>query len=129
MISARSILRAACACPRAAQAVQALLLSLVTVGGSPKVHHCALLIPTLRLDEALMSKVTEACSRWVFRGHQPLAALTIVGGFTSPCNSADLPAARASCSALRAQPYFASLLKHSLGQVPLAQPTQSEALF
>ena len=109
-------------CPRRcarrnAQAVQALLLSLVTVGGSPKVHHCSLLIPTLRLDEALMSKVTGACSRWVHAGHQPLAALTIVGCFTSPCNSADLPAARASCTTLRAQPYFASLLKHSLGQV------------
>ena len=111
-----------CNSPKCTQAIQTVLLTLVTLGGSAK-YDCSLLIPTLRLDEQLVSKLMEACSSWVFNDHEPLTALTIVGSFTSPCNSADLPAARAACTALRAQPYFASLLEHSLLQAALTRTT------
>lgn len=97
-------------------AIQNLLLILVQAGCANS-YGAALLIPTLRTDDAFLGSVITLCYSWVGMGQQTLSALSILVGFASPCNSADIPAARSTVVLIRKNQYFCHLLQASLGQV------------
>ena len=76
--------------------LMAVMRLVASVGGSPAEHpNAALLLLTLRNDEVLM---LASCSASTGSSAPPAArsagALSILAGFASPCNSADLPSAR-----------------------------------
>ena len=102
------------------QDVMAVMRLVASVGSSPAEHpNAALLLPTLRNDEVLMHNLVTLGFHWVERaagGAQAQEPLNILAGFASPCNSADLPSARASVTLMRQRPNFRPLLEASLKQ-------------
>ena len=100
------------------QTLQVLLMSLIQVGTGdfPK---AMLLIPTLRAHDALLQNLIAFCYHWVAQDCQPLVALSIMSGFASACNSADLPAARSTSTMIRSRTNFRHLLMASLNQATL----------
>ena len=76
-----------------------------------------LIVPALRARSDLIALTTSACYHWVATDAQALTAIAILSGFASPATSADLPAARATCAAVRARAAFPSLIRASLRQV------------
>ena len=98
----------------------AVMRLVASVGSSPAEHpNAALLLPTLRNDEVLMHNLVTLGFHWVERaagGAQAQGAPQRLAGFASPCNSADLPSARASVTLMRQRPNFRPLLEASLKQ-------------
>ena len=92
------------------QDVMAVMRLVASVGSSPAEHpNAALLLPTLRNDEVLMHNLVTLGFHWVERaagGAQAQEPLNILAGLASPCNSADLPSARASVTLMRQRPNF-----------------------
>ena len=95
--------------PTHVNAVQALLLSLVSME-SAHAAHALLIIPVLRRRDDLLRAIVVKCCLWAEHRMAPLAAMSIVSGIATPTTSADVPAAYASCALVRACPCFAQLL-------------------
>ena len=113
------------------QDVMAVMRLVASVGSSPAEHpNAALLLPTLRNDEVLMHNLVTLGFHWVERaagGAQAQEPLNILAGFASPCNSADLPSARASVTLMRQRPNFRPLLEASLKQARVLAPPRRAA--
>ena len=113
------------------QDVMAVMRLVASVGSSPAEHpNAALLLPTLRNDEVLMHNLVTLGFHWVERaagGAQAQEPLNILAGFASPCNSADLPSARASVTLMRQRPNFRPLLEASLKQARTPCPAALRA--
>ena len=95
--------------PTHVNAMQALLLSLVSME-SAHAAHALLIIPVLRRRDDLLRAIVAKCCMWAEHRMAPLAAMSIVSGIATPTTSADVPAAYASCALVRACPCFAQLL-------------------
>ena len=100
------------------QTLQLLLMSLIQVG-TGDFPEAILLIPTLRAHEALLQNLIAFCYYLVAQDCQPLVSLSIMSGFASACNSADLPAARFASTMVRGRANFRHLLMASLDQATL----------
>ena len=98
------------------QSVQQFLVNLVQVG-SGDYQSAALLLPTLRTEDALLQNLIALCYHWVANGQQILMSLSILAAFASACNSADLPADRSTVVMIRSRSNFRFLLQASLAQV------------
>ena len=106
--------------------MQQLLTTLIQVGSD--FPDAALLVPTLRTQDAFLQNLIAMCYHWVNGNQQPLPSLSILSAFASACNSADLPAARSTVSMIRSRANFRYLLQHSLVQVWSTWPSPRRVL-
>ena len=97
-------------------AVQTFLLAVVSLE-PPHSPSARYVVPTLRTRSDVLDLVISACFHWIAVNSEPLTAIAILSGFVSPCNAADLPAARATCAIVRARTGFPALMFASLREV------------
>ena len=98
------------------QNLKNLLLLLIRIGTGSDFPQCALLIPSLRNDRAVLNKLIVLCYNWAEHDSRPLVSLTILAGFSTASNWADLPAARHCCMLIRRFPNFHILMRISIEQ-------------